>query len=192
MSNACIPPNSLYNCPPNPLVTIISLLQFKAGADPGGGDRLPKTYESNFIHHDFVQFRKKHSRYKAILPSIVLSQQCCEICFISLTVVKPRMRLDYHILLKSHLLNLLTGSDPGSRPHNKWIRVCFFVFSCSTAVFFCYASLFWSTHSGNFQIKHEVQQHVQFGAKQENKINPRVHSNKHSRDLLLCCFQKYC
>jgi len=86
MSNACIPPKSLYNCPPNPLVTIISLLQFKAGADPGGGDRLPKTYESNFIHHDFVQFRKKHSRYKAILPSIVLSQQCCEICFISLTV----------------------------------------------------------------------------------------------------------
>jgi len=30
-----------------------------------------KTYESNFIHHDFAQFRKEHSRYKAILPSIV-------------------------------------------------------------------------------------------------------------------------
>jgi len=47
----------------------------------------PKTYESNFIHHDFVQFGKQHSRYKAILSSIVLSQQCCEVYFISLTVV---------------------------------------------------------------------------------------------------------
>jgi len=27
----------------------------------------PKTYESNFFHHDFVQFGKQHSRYKAIL-----------------------------------------------------------------------------------------------------------------------------
>jgi len=28
-----------------------------------------KTYESKFIYHDFVQFVKQHSRYKAILPS---------------------------------------------------------------------------------------------------------------------------
>jgi len=49
----------------------------------------PKTYVSNFINHDFVQFRKQHSRYKAILPSIVLSQQCCEVHFISLTLVNP-------------------------------------------------------------------------------------------------------
>jgi len=48
-----------------------------------------KTYESNFIHHDFAQFRKEHSRYKAILPSIVLSQQCCEVCFTSRAVVNP-------------------------------------------------------------------------------------------------------
>jgi len=44
------------------------------GADPGGAIGAiasPKTYESNFIHHDFVQFGKQHSRYKAILPSIV-------------------------------------------------------------------------------------------------------------------------
>ena len=46
-----------------------------------------KTYERNFIHHDFVQIEKLHSRYKAILPSIVLSQQYCEVYFISLTVV---------------------------------------------------------------------------------------------------------
>ena len=36
------------------------------------GDRPPKTYESNFIYHDFVQFGKQHSRYKVILLSIVL------------------------------------------------------------------------------------------------------------------------
>jgi len=35
-----------------------------------------------------MQFGKQHSRYKAILPSIVFSQQCCEVHFISLTVVK--------------------------------------------------------------------------------------------------------
>jgi len=28
----------------------------------------PKTCKSNFIHHDFEQFGKHHSRYKAILP----------------------------------------------------------------------------------------------------------------------------
>jgi len=26
-----------------------------------------KTYESNFVHHDFVQFRKHHSQFKGIL-----------------------------------------------------------------------------------------------------------------------------
>jgi len=71
---------------------------------PGVGDRPPppKTYESNFTDHDFVQFGKQHiktnsfifilshcSRYKAILLSIVLSQQCCEVYFIPLTVAKP-------------------------------------------------------------------------------------------------------
>jgi len=49
----------------------------------------PKTYESNFFHHDFEQFGKQHSRYKAILPSIVLSQQCREAYFIFFTVVNP-------------------------------------------------------------------------------------------------------
>ena len=34
----------------------------------------PKTYERSFVHHDFVQFGKEHSQFKAILPSIVLSQ----------------------------------------------------------------------------------------------------------------------
>jgi len=59
-----------------------------AGVDPGGaGDCPPKTYESNLFHHDFEQFGKQHSRCKAILPSIVFSQQCREVYFISFTVV---------------------------------------------------------------------------------------------------------
>jgi len=37
-------------------------------------DRAPKTIESDYIHHDFVQFGKQHSRYKAILSSTVLSR----------------------------------------------------------------------------------------------------------------------
>jgi len=44
-----------------------------------GGHRSPKTYESNFIHPEFAQFGKQHSRYNAILSSIVLSQQYCEV-----------------------------------------------------------------------------------------------------------------
>ena len=47
-----------------------------------------KTYKSYFICYNFVQFGKQHSRYKANLSSIILSQQCCEVCFISLTVAK--------------------------------------------------------------------------------------------------------
>jgi len=53
-------------------------------------DRPPKTYESNFVHHDFEKFGKQHSRYKAILSSIVLSQTYCEVHFISLTVVNSQ------------------------------------------------------------------------------------------------------
>jgi len=63
--------------------------QCLAGADPGaiGAIALPNTYERYFFHHDFVQFRKHHSIYKAIFSCIVLSQQCCEVYFISLSVV---------------------------------------------------------------------------------------------------------
>jgi len=59
-----------------------------SGADPRRAIETPKTYKSNFFHHDFVQFGKQHSRYKAILLSIVLSQQFYEVYFISLTVAK--------------------------------------------------------------------------------------------------------
>ena len=57
------------------------------------------------------RFGKQHSRYKAILSSIVLSQQCCELYF-SLTVAKP--------------LCDLTTKSYWNRPHlpnlTSWIR----------------------------------------------------------------------
>jgi len=75
-----------------------------------------KTYASNFIHHDFIQFGKQDSRYKAILLSILLPQQCCEVHFISLTVAIAFMRLDYQLLPKlPPTPNLLAGSARGSK-----------------------------------------------------------------------------
>jgi len=68
------------------LSTKINVISNRVGS--GEGAIAPaKTYESNFFHHGFVQFGKQHSRYKAILSSTVLSQQCCEVYLISLTVV---------------------------------------------------------------------------------------------------------
>jgi len=61
------------------------------GVDPEGAIGAiapPTTYESNLFHHDFLHIGKQNSLYKAILSSIVLSQQCCEVYFISLTVGK--------------------------------------------------------------------------------------------------------
>jgi len=65
----------------------------QAGSDPRweGGKEIatPTTVESHFIHHNFLQFGKKHSRYKIISSSTVLSNQCCGVLFIALTVAKP-------------------------------------------------------------------------------------------------------
>ena len=41
----------------------------------------PKTYENNCIHRECVQFGRQNLRWEAILPSTVLSQQCCEVYF---------------------------------------------------------------------------------------------------------------
>jgi len=73
------------------LVAVTDYITLNAftGADPGWWQLWrspPKTYESNFAHHDFVQFEKQHSRYKVILPPIVVLEQCCKEYFISLTV----------------------------------------------------------------------------------------------------------
>jgi len=48
----------------------------KQGLIQGGDwdERPPKTIESAYSLHDFVQFGTQHSRYKAILSSIVLSR----------------------------------------------------------------------------------------------------------------------
>jgi len=49
-----------------------------------------KTYESNLIQHDlFCTIQKTAFAIQVILSSTVLSQPCCEVYFISLTVVKP-------------------------------------------------------------------------------------------------------
>ena len=59
---------------------ICTRIYLETGADPGPGAIVPhKTYESNFIHHNFVQFGKQHSPYKAILSSTILSQQFCKV-----------------------------------------------------------------------------------------------------------------
>ena len=75
------------------------------GANPKGDDwcnRPPKTHKSNSIHHDFIQFSKQHSWYKAILLSSVSSQKCCEVYFISCSS-EPLMIHDYQILQISPL-----------------------------------------------------------------------------------------
>jgi len=60
---------------------------------PNGGrlGRSPhlKPTKVSFFTTIFYNSEKKHSRYKAILPSILLSQQYCEVKIISLTVAKP-------------------------------------------------------------------------------------------------------
>jgi len=47
----------------------------------------------------FLQLGNQHSQYKAILPSIILTQQCYEGYFISYSS-EAAMRLDYQILQK--------------------------------------------------------------------------------------------
>jgi len=62
---------SMVRIPGEPWVHIYSLstlMSFQyswaqSGADLEGAIAPPKTYESNIIHHDFVQFGKQHSRY---------------------------------------------------------------------------------------------------------------------------------
>ena len=64
--------------------------QQSQGGIQGGGRSPPlKLNESNFFHHNLVQFGKQYSRYKAILSSMVLSQNCCEVYLGSLTAANP-------------------------------------------------------------------------------------------------------
>jgi len=92
------------------------------GADLGESDRSPKTYESNFIRRDFVQCGKQYSRCKAILLSIVLSQEFCEVYFISFTVAKPLW----------HLTSKYYWNRPTPQPY--WLDPSLFT-SCSQVRF---------------------------------------------------------
>jgi len=69
--------NVHLNCPGKKRISGVDLtiITVTTGANArGGGDRPFKTYESNFIHHDFVQFGRQHSQYKANLASSVISR----------------------------------------------------------------------------------------------------------------------
>ena len=80
-----------------------------------GAVAFPKTFKSNLVHHDFVQFGKQHSRYRVISSSsssIVLSQQFCEAYFISVTVAKLLWDLTTKYYWNSSPLKLLAGSAP--------------------------------------------------------------------------------
>ena len=83
-----------------------------------GGDRPnrppPKTYESNFVDYDFIQFGKEHSRYKAILSSIVLSQPCCKVYYCTSLLQKWSRNETwlYQISLKLTPLTLLAAFAP--------------------------------------------------------------------------------
>jgi len=70
-----------------PITANLAKVECRGGSRGGDwGDRPPKTYESNFFHHDFVQFGK---------------------------TLHCQLRLDCQILLKSPPLNLRAGSAPG-------------------------------------------------------------------------------
>ena len=115
-------------------------ISFEAGADPGGSIEAIaplKTYESNFIHQDFVQFEKQHSRHKSIFPFIVLSEQCSEVQILRLSYSsEPALNLTTKYYWMSPL-TLPAGTAPVSKhlSHSKWLAIltCYIsgVFVCN-------------------------------------------------------------
>jgi len=68
----------------------------------------PKTYESNFIYHDFLQFENSICDIRPFCRPLF-----CHSSFVKYTlsyISEAVMRLDYLILLKSPTLTLLAGS----------------------------------------------------------------------------------
>jgi len=65
--------------------------------DPRGEIASLKTYGSNFIHHDFVQFAKQHSRFPAHCFVTAVLQSILHLPYSTEAV----MRFDYRILPKS-------------------------------------------------------------------------------------------
>jgi len=77
-----------------------------------------ETYERNFIHHDFVQFGKQHSWYKAILSSTALPQQCCDVYIIPLVTAKSLWDLTTKYYWNRPSPNLTGGIRPcRQQPH---------------------------------------------------------------------------
>jgi len=64
--------------------TCLLLSVVNAGAVPEGGDRPPKTYESNDVHHDFLQFGKQHSQYKQNRRQKVVNRGALRLCGVAL------------------------------------------------------------------------------------------------------------
>ena len=92
----------------------------RGGSSGGWRSHHPKTYGSNFIHHNFVQFGKQHSLYTASLLSIVLSQQCCGKYRYTSSLFLWRNRYwDMNTKYNWNRpppLTLLAGSAPATRP----------------------------------------------------------------------------
>ena len=103
-----------------------------------GRSLLPKTYESNFIHHDFVQFGKQQikTNFKWVLRHIrivllfAIQGHSVVHCFVTAVLWSIHlscsreavMRLDYQILLKSpEPLRLLAVSTPDQAAY-RWIQ----------------------------------------------------------------------
>jgi len=50
----------------------------------GGAIAPPKTYESNDVHHDFLQFGKQHSKYKQNRRQKVVNRGALRLCGVAL------------------------------------------------------------------------------------------------------------
>ena len=87
-----------------------------------GAISAPKTNESSFVDHDFVQFGKQNSRYKAILPSIVLSQPSCKVNVIFTIVMNLQLNLTISNITEIDPLNVLAVDPPlaSKQYYRKW------------------------------------------------------------------------
>ena len=106
------------------------------GADPAEGDRPPKTYESNFFHHDFEQFGKHHSQYKAIFRPFFVTKVLWRILHLSYGN-EPVIRLDFQILLISlppYPLNL-QADPPLHHPQSHFTKLSRALFNVGLSLF---------------------------------------------------------
>ena len=93
--------------------TLVTWIQMRASRGRSRRGRSPpphETYKNNFIHDNFLQLEKQHPQHKAILPSIVLSQQCCEAFQAIMRLWLPNI-----IEIAPPPLNLLAGSGPACK-----------------------------------------------------------------------------